>query len=199
MEICVIGAGGHGHMVVSALQAGGHRVEMVLDDTKDLWGQKLFGVPITGPIEDYSHLKTAGIVAIGDNAARKAISEKLNFAWATVIHPFSWVDPSIELGPGTVVMAGAVLQPSSSIGAHVIINSRASIGHDCQIGDFAHIAPAAHFGSKSRLGEGAFMAIGSVTRTSVTVGEWTTVGVGAAVVTDLPANAVAVGVPARTR
>ena len=199
MELCVIGAGGHGQVVVSALQARGDHIAMILDDAKELWGQNHLGIPIKGPIEEYSHLRTPGIVAIGDNAARKAVSERLNFAWATVVHPFSWVDPSAKLKPGTFVNAGAVIQPHSTVGFHVIVNACASVGHDCQIGDFAHLAPAVHVGGHSRLGEGAFMAIGSVTRNFVTVGEWTTVGVGAAVVKDLPANVVAMGVPARTK
>jgi UDP-perosamine 4-acetyltransferase len=41
------------------------------------------------------------------------------------------------------------------------------------------------------------MGIGSVAIPGITIGDWTTVGAGGVVVTDLPPQQVAMGVPAR--
>ena len=114
-----------------------------------------------------------------------------------MVHPAAWVDLSVELGPGAVVFAGAVIQPRTVVGAHAIVNTAASIDHDCRIGRFAHLAPGVHLAGTVTVGDGAFLGIGTVAIPGVTIGEWTQVGAGAAVVRDLPARVRAVGVPAR--
>ena len=50
--IVVVGAGGHARVIVSALRASGESVAAVYDDAKDLWGKRLLGVPITGPVDE---------------------------------------------------------------------------------------------------------------------------------------------------
>ena len=195
--VVVIGAGGHGKVVVSTLLAAGIRIPCVLDDDREKWGSEIFGVPVRGPVSDGVGSGRVGVLGIGRNGERKRIAEALNLDWATVIHPHAWVHPSVSLGAGSVVFAGAMIQPDTVIGRHVIVNTGAMIDHDCEIGDYAHVAPGVKLSGGVRLGEGVFLGIGSCAIPSVQVGEWTTVGAGAAVVSDLPSEVIAVGVPAR--
>jgi acetyltransferase-like isoleucine patch superfamily enzyme len=58
------------------------------------------------------------------------------------------------------------------------------------------VAPGANVAGCVRLEEGVFLGAGSCVIPGVTIGSWTIVGAGAAVVSDLPASVVAVGVPA---
>ena len=83
------------------------------------------------------------VIAIGNNAARKALAEKLGLEWTTVMHPRAYVHESVSLGAVAVVMAGVVLQPGCVVGRHAIINTGALIDHDCTIGDFVHAHPDA--------------------------------------------------------
>jgi acetyltransferase EpsM len=46
------------------------------------------------------------------------------------------------------------------------------------------------------VGEGCYIGMGANVIQGKSIGDWTVVGAGAAVVTDLPANVTAVGVPA---
>ncbi len=197
-DVLVIGAGGHCKVVVRALQELGHTVVAILDDDPHLHGETLLGIPIAGPValaDDYRHLPA--VLAIGDNGIRQALAERLDLEWMTVVHPQADVDKTATLGPGTVVFSGAVIQAETVVGSHAIINTRSSVDHDCQLGDFVHVAPGAHLAGSVSVGEGAMLGIGSSVIQGKQIGAWTTVGAGAAVVSDLPAHVIAVGVPAR--
>lgn len=198
--IVVIGGGGHAKVVIGALQAAGRLVIAVHDDDAATWGSALLGVRVVGPIsavrkEHYEF----GVIAIGDNVARKAISEEVKLQWITVTHPTAYVHPSVRLGVGSVLCAGAVLQPETKIGDHVIVNTGATVDHDCMIGDFVHIAPGANLAGAVQLGEGAFLGIGSAVIPGVSVGAWTVVGAGGVVTRSLPDHVVAFGVPAKIK
>jgi sugar O-acyltransferase (sialic acid O-acetyltransferase NeuD family) len=198
--IYIIGAGGHAKVVVATLRAVGHRVAAVLDDDSQRWGRYLQDNPIAGPTSKLEALPSArAIIAVGSNEARKALAQRFpQVEWLTVVHPTAYVHPTVRLGPGTVVFAGAVIQPDTIVGAHCIINTSASVDHDCLLGDFTHVAPGVHIGGGARLEEGVFIGVGCAVIQCVSVGSWTIVGAGGAVTKDLEGGIVAVGVPARS-
>lgn len=198
-RVVVIGAGGHAKVVLATLQACGYAVSMIVDDDPAKWGRNLLGVPVHGGTLELLHVPgVRAVIAVGDNAAREAIAERLrDVEWLTLVHPGAYVHPSVHIDPGTVVFAGAVIQPDSRIGAHVIVNTTASVDHDCIVGDCSHLAPGVHLAGNVRVGRGAFLGIGSVVAPGLRIGDWTTVGAGAVVVTDLPDRVTAVGTPAR--
>ena len=196
-EVYVLGAGGHAKVVVSTLQYLGHRVKALFDDDHRRWGHTVLGVPVRGAVDEIQQLTPArAVIGIGDNATRRALAERLMIDWMTLVHPKAEVHPSVRLGPGTVVFAGAIVQPDSVIGAHNIINTAATVDHDCVIGDYVHVAPGTHLSGGVRLGEGVFLGIGSAVIPGVKIGSWTTVGAGGVIIKDLPAGVLAVGVPA---
>lgn len=196
MNITVIGAGGHAKAVIATLQAAGHTVVQLLDDDPARWGSHLLDVEITGPV-DLAAGRCA-FIAIGGNTGRRQVAERLPGArWVIAVHPRACVHPSARLGPGSIVMAGAVIQPDASLGAHCIINALASVSHDCQLGDFVHLAPGARLTGFASAGEGAFLGANSTVIPGRRVGAWSTVGAGAVVTRDLPDGCTAVGVPAR--
>jgi len=198
-SIYILGAGGHAKVVISALQATGKTVKALFDDDSEKWGQALWGYPVLGPISEFDPFSgLASLIAVGDNRLRRGMAVRFRQAeWETIVHPAAFVDSSARLGPGTVVFAGAVIQPDAVIGAHCIINTGATIDHDCVLGDFVHVAPGCHIGGGVALAEGVFLGIGGTVIPGKRVGFWTTVGAGGVVTNDLPANVLAVGVPAK--
>lgn len=186
-------------MVIGALQAAGLPAGAVFDDNPSTWGTEILGVPVLGAV---SRLAEQGyrraVIAIGDNATRRNLSVQLRgIEWVTVVHPHTWIHPSVRIGEGTVVFAGAVIQPEVRIGSHAIINTGATVDHECIVHDYAHVAPGVHLAGRVEIGEGAFIGIGSSVIQCCKVGAWTVIGAGAAVVRDIPDNVTAVGVPAR--
>jgi pyridoxal phosphate-dependent aminotransferase EpsN len=115
----------------------------------------------------------------------------------TVIHPEATVAASAAIGPGSVVLANAVLNPDARVGRGVIINTRAVIEHDVEVGDFAHVAPNATTGGAVRIGQFCQIGLGAHILPGVTISAGAVVGAGAVVRHDLQENVIAVGNPAR--
>lgn len=184
-RILVIGAGPHAAVVADILEiVGNPAVGMV--DVRD------------GVVPDIPH--DAIVVAIGDNAARRAVAEQLTARgerMATVIHPFTSVARSAILGEGVVLTAGAIVQPRAVIGRGAIVNTKASVDHDSVLGDFAHLSAGATVGARCRIGEEVLLALGASVASDMRVGARSVIGCGAAVVRDIPEGVTAWGVPAR--
>jgi sugar O-acyltransferase (sialic acid O-acetyltransferase NeuD family) len=196
--IQVIGAGGHAKVVVRTLLELGYAVQAIFDDDARRWGTQLLGCPIRGPVERIeTNSRIPAIIAIGDNSRRQAIAERYRLSWATVVHPSAFVDPTVELGAGSVVLHRAVLQTDCRIGNHAIVNTAATVDHDCVVGDYAHLAPGTHLAGAVTIGDRVLLGIGAVVAPGERIGEGTVVGAGAAVASDLPPGVVACGVPAR--
>lgn len=200
VPINVIGGGGHAKVVVQAINAIGRTVAAVFDDDRLAWGKTILSAPIIGPIARITEQpRLPTVIAIGDNRLRKTIADGLGLDWITIVHPHAYVDSSVKLDAGTVVLPGAIVQIGTTVGKHAIINTGACVDHDCVIGDYAHIAPGVHLAGGVVVGGGALMGIGSVAIPGTRIGAGATIGAGAAVVEDILENVIAVGVPAKIK
>lgn len=204
MKLVVVGAGGHGKVVLATALEAGMEVVGVLDDDPAKWRTTLLGVPIWGPVSTYVEYleedEVRLVLAVGDNRLRRELVSLMpGVAWATLVHPRAYVHPTVALGEGTVVFAGAVVQPFAQIGRHAIINTDAVVEHDCHIGDWAHLASGVRVAGGVEVGEGAFLGAGVVVIPGKRVGRWSTVGAGGVVVRDIPDFSLAYGVPAKVQ
>lgn len=203
IPLWIIGSGGHAKVVIDAARAAGRfTIAGVLDDDPARHGTRVLGVDViddTSPGSITRNDVRHAVIAIGANSARAAIVARLGdrVAWETIVHPRSYCAESARIGPGSVIMAGAIVQPDCRIGDHVIINTAASIDHDCEIGDFCHLGPGVRLAASVRIGEGALLGVGAGVIPGIAVGPWSIIGAGAAAVTDIPPNVTAVGVPAK--
>ncbi len=196
MRLLIVGAGGHAKVVIDAAEAAGHEIAAVIGtatDAPELLGHRV--VPDAGGVR-----ADGFIIAIGDNRTRAmyfAESEATGLAPASVIHPSAIIGSDVLVGSGTFIAAGVVINTGSRIGPDTILNTGCTVDHDCAIGAHAHIGPQAALCGAVTLGEGVLLGVGSCASPEASVGDWSVVGAGAAVVGELPANAVCVGVPAR--
>lgn len=206
-RLVILGASGHGRVVAAAAIAEGWEVLGFADADPTLRGTVLgrLEVAATHDEELLDWLRGSGaslILAIGQNRVRAKVFARLSargVTWARVVHPRSWLAPGVTVGEGSVVCAGVVVQPGARVGANVILNTSCSVDHDGVLHDHCHLSPGVHLGGTVEVGEGTWLGVGVSVRNNLTIGPWATVGVGAAVVADLPADVVAVGVPARAR
>ena len=67
----VIGAGGHGSVVVSALHAAEISVPYILDDDREKWNSEILGSPVRGPVSDAANYGVCAILGIGRNDERR--------------------------------------------------------------------------------------------------------------------------------
>lgn len=197
--IYILGANGHGRVVLSTARSSGIKALGYFDDDPELAEVIISGIPVLGPIEDFAKVSGGlGIVGIGDCRIRRLVASKFpNTAWAVTIHAHSWVDPLSVLGLGSVVCAGVVIQVDVQAGVHCIFNTGATVDHDCRIGNFVHICPGVHLGGNVSVGDGSWIGIGSQVLQGITIGKNVMVGAGSTVIRDIPDHAVVVGTPAR--
>lgn len=198
--VYVIGAGGHAKVVVRMLQRLGREVATLFDDNRALWGQTLLGAPICGPVSDVVEATPRPtVIAVGNNRLRSQLAARYKLEYLTVVDPHALVDPSASIGRGSMVLPGAIVSVDAALGEHVIVNHGATVDHDCRVEGFAHLAPGVHLAGGVTVGMGVLMGIGAVAGPGTEVGAWSVIGAGAVVVEPLPANIIAVGLPARPR
>jgi sugar O-acyltransferase (sialic acid O-acetyltransferase NeuD family) len=186
------GASGHGKVIKDILEVQGRKVDGFVDDDPSI--NELSGLPVLHSAENSDEV----IVSIGVSHTRKKIVEKLNCKIAdAVIHPSAIISKTVEIGEGSVVMAGTVINAEVKIGKHCIINTGATVDHECLIGDYAHIAPGVHLCGQVHVGVGTLIGVGSSVIPCIHIGKWCTIGAGAAIVEDVPDYATVVGVPGR--
>lgn len=200
-KLLIIGASGHGKVVADiAMKMNKWQNIAFLDNNRDI--KTSLGLTVIGTSDDvFSYLDEYEIfVGIGDNTIRQRILRKLEMVGAIIpvlIHPNSVIGKQVEIGIGTVVMAGTVINCCTSIGKGCIINTGATIDHDNEIGDFVHISPGAHLAGSVKVGKESWLGIGSLISNNVNVTDKCKVGAGCVVVKDISEPGVYVGVPAK--
>jgi len=195
-SVYVFGAGGHGKVVLDVLLSENkYVIKGILDDAPQ--SDSLFEIPIKKNFNRKKLQARNCIVAIGDNAIRKRIVTTLDTNFIMTIHPNAIVSKFAKIGPGTQIMAAAVVNPAAVIGNHCIINTGAIVEHDCKLEDYVHVAPNACLGGNVTVGEKTLVGIGATIIPNVKIGKNVSIGAGTVVLQDVPDNAVVVGVPAR--
>jgi UDP-perosamine 4-acetyltransferase len=204
-DVVIIGAGGHGKVVLDIRVAQGvYRPVGFVDNNPSLLDSYVCGLPVLGPINALPRLKRQrirhAIVAIGDNRQRLNQLPEIEaggFTLVNAVHPTAYVSPQATLGRGVVVAPKACVITEARVGDLAIVNTAAVVDHECDVGEGAHVCPGAILAGRVRVGRGAFIGIGAQVIQCRSVGDFAVVGAGAAVVQDVPDGATAVGVPAR--
>jgi sugar O-acyltransferase (sialic acid O-acetyltransferase NeuD family) len=200
-KLLIIGASGHGKVVADiAMKMNKWKKIAFLDNNVGI--KTSMGIEVIGTSDSVSeHIDEYEVfVGIGDNTTRQQIHEVLEKSGATIptlIHPSSVIGGQVEIGVGTVVMAGAVINCCTRIGKGCIINTSCSIDHDNNIENYAHISPGARLAGTVRIGQGSWLGIGSVISNNVKIIGGTIIGAGAVVVKNITVVGTYIGAPAR--
>lgn len=205
-SVIIIGAGGHGRVLLDALLEQGVGVLGFLDNDIALQCQNIYGIPILGTDEDIRHFNQKeielvnGIGSIGVAKVRRSVFEKFKeqgYHFRQVIHPSAVVSPRAFLGEGVQVMAGAVVNIGCQIDDDAIINTGASVDHDCQIGKHVHIAPGATLSGGVSVGDETLVGTGSSVIQGISIGAGALVGAGSNVIRNVADGLKVFGNPAR--
>ena len=199
-QIVIIGASGHGKVVADIARNNGYTKILFLDDKENL--AECGGYKVVGKINDFINYDCDFFVAIGNSSIRQKIQielENSNKSIVTLIHPSTTIADTVEIGNGTVVMAGAVINSSTQIGKGCIINTCSSVDHDNIIGDYVHISVGAHTAGTVVIGNSTWLGIGAVVSNNLTICDNCMIGAGSVVVNNLTESGTYIGVPAKIK
>ena len=207
-KVVILGAGGFAREVLWVFRDANEEnreweVLGFIDEKEENHGKVLCDLPILGGFEwfvDNKYNDVFAICAVGFPQIKKKMVEKTNdigLKFCSIIHPSVKMSKYVEVGKGTIITAGNILTSQIKVGNHVIINLDCTIGHDSIIEDYCTVAPGVHISGYVHFEEGVDFGTGAVIIQGVTVGAWSIIGAGAAVVSDIPSNVTAVGIPAK--
>lgn len=192
-KLIIIGASGHGKVIADIAVKNGYEDIVFLDDDESV--ESCAGFPVVGRTSMAVEMDGDKVVAIGNAEIRKRISEQI--ITVALIHPDAVISRRVEIGEGTVVMAGVVINSDARIGKGCIVNTGASVDHDCVIGDYCHISVGAHVAGTCHIGERTWIGAGASVSNNVKVCSRCMVGAGAVVIRDIEKAGTYVGVPVK--
>jgi sugar O-acyltransferase (sialic acid O-acetyltransferase NeuD family) len=208
-ELVFLGAGGTARDVLSLVKdlnrnQEQYRCVALLDDDKKLWGRKVQGVPIVGPLADAKRFDSAQFVnTLGsprnyqcrcDVPARLGLSAK---RFETLIHPTAALSTSATVGEGTIILPYVVLLSGVAVGDQVLILAGSILNHDVRVGDYAVLASAVNLSGAVEIGSCSYIGSGACLIQGIRVGDNALVGMGAVVLKNVAPSTVVVGNPAR--
>jgi sugar O-acyltransferase (sialic acid O-acetyltransferase NeuD family) len=169
--LVLFGGGGRARVCIDLLrQMGGYEIIGVLDD-KLKAGSRSAGVEVIGDRSRLGELFTRGVrFAVNALGSAEHSEPRLEvhrlllehgFVLPNLIHPRAMVEPSVVMGIGNQILAGAVVGSAVRLGDGVTVNCGAIASHDSVLEDHVHLAPGAilagsvHVGAESLVGMGA--------------------------------------------
>lgn len=210
-KVAILGGQGNAAVVAAAIEharrMGATDLEVAgfLND-RTLVGEKIDLFPVIGKIEDAQRLLAEGywfintIFRIDGNRERIALFESLEIPddrLATFVHPMAYVAPSVELGPGCVILPNVSMSPATKLGKGCLMMAGSMMGHDNVVGDFCHIAAQAAVGSYLSIGKGVHIGLNATIHEYMTIGDYATLGMGAVLKHDIGEGEIWAGNPAR--
>jgi sugar O-acyltransferase (sialic acid O-acetyltransferase NeuD family) len=189
MKLALFGFGGHAREVAAQINK---EITFFVDDK--------YANEFSKPISTFDPEIYQIMVAVADSKEREKIVKKLpkNTSYFTFVHPTALLmSEDIQIGVGSFIGAYSILTTNITIGNHAILNRGNQIGHDSKIGDFFSAMPGAIVSGNVRISDCVYMGNNSSIKEKILVNSNVIIGSNAAVVKNIIASGVYVGVPAK--
>lgn len=205
-RIAIIGSGHLGQQIAYHIHTDtDNRVVSFFDDFQEV-GSSVKDIPVLGSTKDVlTEFKKQAfdeiVIAIGYKhlKRKKQLSEmfKNKIPFHTFIHSGSYVDPSAEIGEGTIIYPNCMIDQEVKIGANVLMNISCSIAHDSSIADYCFLSPRVAIAGFVKVKESCIIGINSTLIDNITIAANIQLGGATVVIKDLDTPGLYVGNPAR--
>ncbi len=199
-DLYIVGAGGLArevHCLVNQINASEETWNLVgFVDPNNAYRDPAFVTLVDeSDIPEGAHFVVAlGNIELKDLLFHKCL--KLGLNPAVLVHPETWISDTTTVGWGSIICKGTAMTADIVIEDNVYINHNVSIGHDVRIGSHSIVNPGAVIGGGVILENHVLVGMGASVIQYVTVGCGASVSMGSAVTRNVPAGALAIGVPA---
>ena len=197
--VVVYGARGHARVLIDLMRlAKEHFPVAAVDD--DPSEEEVLGVPVVGTSSLLAQLKAEGleraVLGIGsvhNHQKRVRLYDRLvaaGFSTPNLIHRRAIVEPSVVMGVGNQLFAGATVGSAAKLGDDTIINSGTIVCHDCVIGSHTHLSPGAILAGGVEVGENTLVGMGATVYFGVRIGSNVIIANGSHIMKDVPDGSV---------
>lgn len=206
IPVLVWGASGQAEVVTDILDLSDkYQIEAYVDDINiDAVRRHFLDKPLLYSIAEIKEIFASGInhaiVALGDSEARKKLVNILNevgFEFINAIHKTAVIGSNVDMGFNIIIKPGVIIDPNVKIGNHSYIGSGVTVGHHTKIGKFVNITGGSRIAGHVSIGNEVFIGTGTSVKDRISIGDRSVIGVGSVVVSDIPSDSIAKGVPAK--
>jgi len=204
--VCIVGPTPSGRVILENFRANGREVDCFVDHQGKFRGDSWAGLPVVKleGQEDLAELKRLGIrefaIVSGATASRKRLfcaCLEAGLQPVELTHPTATALPGARIGRGCVIGPRVLIGVGATVSDNSIIGMGSTLDHDSRVGLHATVGASVTFGAESVLEECAFVGDGVTLLTGCRVGRNAVVISGSVVTQDIPAGAIAAGVPAK--
>ena len=153
-----------GGVIRCLIQDSGHEFAGFIDDVHE-------GPDVLGPFDviQKSHPPSGygcvNAVGYANLSARRTVTDRIQeagYMMPVLVHPRAYVSNTSSVGPGTFVMAGALVDCYVAIGAGVVVWPGACVSHDCAVGANTFLSPNCTVCGDCRVGSDCFVGAAAV-------------------------------------
>lgn len=204
-RLAIIGSGDLGRLIAYHASTCGFEIVGFFNDFEPE-GVDAFGLKILGGLEKIEIRYSEGMFdflmcGIGYKHMNLRASVFTKFSskipFANIIHPSSYVDPSVQLGKGIFVLPGCVLDHKVHIGNNVLLNTGCIVAHDSVVKDNCFISPGVSIAGFTVVEEKCILGIGTIVIDNINITNSVQTGAGTVVTKNLTKQGLYVGSPAR--
>lgn len=207
-DLVIIGAGGLGRETAWLVERINQREQLwnvlgFIDDKEEMQDKMVNGYKVIGNCEKITEYSNSYVIcAVGASKTREHIIDKVkqlvpDIKFATLIDPKVEMSDDVSIGEGCIICAGTIISVNVTIGKNVIIDWNCTVGHDAVLEDNVMLYPSVNVSGTTRIGTGVELGTGTQIIQGKKIGKYSVIGAGAVVVSDIPEQCVAVGVPAK--
>ncbi|BAO56743.1 acetyltransferase [Nonlabens marinus] len=113
------------------------------------------------------------IISLTNHSLRLKIVEAMQregLKAVNIIHPVALVSPTVKMGLGNYIAAGAIVSVNAKVANHCIINFDTIVGHDAILEDHVMINPGARISGHAHIGGRTLIGTNSIIYQGIKVG-----------------------------
>lgn len=207
-DLVLYGAGGMGRetaILVGAINEQAPTYKLlgyVVDEEYYKPDTKVNGLPLLGDrkwLIDHKE-QVVCTCAIGRPKSRLKIMEELTeegVKFETLISPDVYIDPSVEVGPGTIIQTRCLVAVNVKIGKGVFLNTDVTLGHDNELSDYVVCNPRVQISGGCKIGKAAMLGGMSFVNEHVKIGEYAVAVPGSIMLRNVKPHTYVMGNPAK--
>lgn len=177
---------------------------VVVDDDPHTWGRRCGDAKVLGGLDLVGQLPSHDVLLCsGSGQVRRRLEARLlacgmdRSRFTSVVHPSVSIGAGCLVGAGAILLAQVTLTTGVTLGRHVVAMPSVTLTHDDDVEDHATLCAGVSLGGSVVVGAGAYLGMNASVRERVHVGRDAVLGMGAVLLRDQPAGETWAGTPAR--